>query len=132
MSFRIIGDEIEYDYRPVARFIVPASCSARYHAEADIKDCDPEVAADARAQEIKALDDDYRKTIDDLESKVDELEAENKKLYAIVYEIDNGGTLHEIATRAEAEAAEWRAKAQAYADEIRRLNAPKPRRRKSR
>ena len=127
MSFRIIGDEIEYDYRPVARFIVPASSTPRGCAEDALWLCNPETIE----REEEALRAEYTDEIKELESKVEELESCVKVLEQDLDRVtEPGGAALVAELRKDRD--KWRAKAVAYADEIRRLNAPKPRRRKPR
>ena len=131
MSFRIIGDEIEYEFRPFARIVAPACSVLRDRAEEEIEACDSAKREREDREWCDGLEAEHAKEVEALESKITELEAENEKLHLVLSEIDDGDTCLDLIAKAQAEAAEWRRIAEHNRDVYQEAMKPKPRKRRT-
>ncbi len=132
MSFRIIGDEIEYEFRPFARIIAPEFSIARYDAIEDLELCDRVSVERENEEWRKDFEAEQIAEITQLQERISDLEKEKEALEKLLDSIDGGATAAELITEAQDETAKWRAIAMdnrnAYLEAIK----PKPRIRKNR
>jgi ketol-acid reductoisomerase len=108
MSFRIIGDRIEYEFQLFARIVAPECSTLRFYAEEEIEICDSARLERENPMRRDNFEAESTKEIDALQSKIDDLENEYKKLRAILEEIDDGDTCLDLIAKAEADAEKWR------------------------
>jgi hypothetical protein len=127
---RIIGDEIEYAGRVVARFIVPSFDTWRNRATDDLEDCDPDRVEKERDDAIAEIEKMLQDEITGLKNDLATVTEERDALEKIVEALDGGATCAELIAAAQAYEAKWREIAEtnraAYYEAIK----PKPRKRK--
>ena len=138
-AFRIIGDEIEYEYQLFARIAMPEHSTLRACAVDEIRSLDPEAKEKEDAEWCKDLEDEAERNrellegkIGDLENQVSELESENDELRSELQCLEDKGGLPERIGELKADAARWRLLAETYGSKLRELQAPKPRKRRTR
>ena len=131
MTFRIIGDEIEYEFRPFARIVAPEHSTLRMYAEDEIWLLDPKKREAEDLEWKESVEKEHAAEVGRLESTVEMLRAEVDKYLGVLNEIDGGATCAEIIAAAQASEAKWREIAEtnraAYYEAIK----PKPRKRKA-
>ena len=107
-AFRIIGDEIEYEFRPFARIVAPEHSTLRMYAEDEIWLLDPK-KRDAEDTEWKnAVEAEHAAEIERLESTIEMLRSEVDKYLGVLNDIDGGATCAELIAEAQASEAKWR------------------------
>ena len=118
MSFRIIGDEIEYEYRPFAKIVAPTSVW-RDCAEGEIELFEPSL----REKEIQEAWDQGHEGFDDLEAERDALKEQVKKLDDELDLIEEMGGVAERIADLKADAAAWREATLAARKQVAELDA---------
>ena len=136
MSFRIIGDEIEYEYRPFAKIVAPTSVW-RDCAEGEIELFEPSLREkeiqeawdqghegfDDLEAERDALKEQVKKLDDDLEAERDALKEQVKKLDDELDLIEEMGGVAERIADLKADAAAWREATLAARKQVAELDA---------
>ena len=118
MSFRIIGDEVEYEYRPFAKIVAPTSVW-RDCAEGEIELFEPSL----REKEIQEAWDQGHEGFDDLEAERDALKEQVKKLDDELDLIEEMGGVAERIADLKADAAAWREATLAARKQVAELDA---------
>ena len=128
--FRIIGDEIEYEYRIIGRLTVPTFDTWRNRAVELLEDMDPNRVERERDEAVNEVEQEYKDRIADLETDVQTLEDEKAKLENLLDEIEGGSTCAELLDKYRAEIADWRKIAEDNRAAYLKAVAPKPRKRR--
>ena len=101
--FNIWGDEIAYDHKVVARFVIKPTI-LRDNVESDLYSVDPEGVEAAHAAELAELEAKHN-------AEIENLETENARLLADLEAIDSGVEISELRAalaREEADCRLWR------------------------
>ena len=130
MTFRIIGDEIEYEYKPFARIVAPVS-TLRDYAEGEIWNCDAKAREAADQKWREEIESEYETERENMEAKIEELTFENERLHTVLGEIDDGDACLDLIAKAQAETAKWREIAETNREAYLQAIRPKPRKRRT-
>ena len=128
---RIIGDEIEYAGRVVARFVVPSFDTWRNRVTDDLEDCDPNRVEKERDDAIAEIESAHAEEVEALRSELKDAEEERDRYGKLLDEIDGGATCAEIIAAAQVSEAKWREIAETNRAAYYEANKPKPRKRKA-
>lgn len=105
--FRIIGDTIEYDRRPVAMLLDGLNATTMDRVESSIFEASRDVDAEVEAA-VKEADEAHEKEMLDVTAERDEAIKERDALEETLLALDGGYEAHELVAEAKAEATKWR------------------------
>ena len=108
MIFRIIGDLIEYEYRPFAQIVAPECSTLRSYAEDEIWLFDPKKREADDMEWKESVEKEHAEAIEALESRCETLQAEVDEYLGLLNSIDGGATCAELIAEARASEAKWR------------------------
>ena len=108
MSFRIISDLIEYEYRPFARIVAPECSTLRSYAEDEIWLFDPKKREADDMEWKESVEKEHAEIVTELKCKITDLETENKNMAKLLDAIDDGMTALELIENYRVETAKWR------------------------
>ena len=105
--FRIIGDTIEYDRRPVAMLLDGLNATTMDRVESSIFGASRDVDAEVEAA-VKEADEAHEKEMLDVTAERDEAIKERDALEETLLALEGGYEAHELVAEAKAEATKWR------------------------
>lgn len=106
--FRIIGDEIEYEYHVIGRLTAPTFDTWRNRAVELLEDMNPDRVERERDKAINEIEQEYEDEIAALEMRIEDLETEKKRAESLLDAIDDGMTALELIENYRKEAADWK------------------------
>ena len=133
MTFRIIGDEIEFQQRTIGRFTVPSFDTWRNRATDLLEDMDPDRIEREQDEALKEIEDAYKDEITERNNKISDLKDRINTLESLIEEADDKDGLLGKFKAALADAQEWRETAQRLQKTLHKLTtgaAPAPRKRR--